>query len=152
MATEVTYREVRRKYRWPEVQLNLWIFIILAGAATTLGIFAWFIAVQNQLEVGVPWYENEHMLCHGTQANDLQALPFRNRHRLVDFALSRAHTCFGSATAAYPRNHPSWVLHSLRPVAYDPDRNSHSAVWSSWQRQLELQRLCYRARISWHIC
>lgn len=56
MATEITYREVRRKYRWPEVQLNLWIFVILAAAATTLGIFAWFIVVQNQLRVGIPWY------------------------------------------------------------------------------------------------
>jgi len=58
MATEtIVYRESgRRKYRWPEVQLNLWIFIILAASATVLGMFAWFISVQNQLRIGVPWY------------------------------------------------------------------------------------------------
>jgi hypothetical protein len=55
MATEVYIRETRRRYHWPEVQLNLWILIILAGAATNLGIFAWFIAVQQQMQVGVPW-------------------------------------------------------------------------------------------------
>lgn len=55
MATEVVYRETRRKYRWPEVQLNLWIFVILAASSTVLGIFAWFIVVQDQLEVGTPW-------------------------------------------------------------------------------------------------
>lgn len=56
MATEVIYRETRRRYRWPEVQLNLWILIILASAGTVLGTFAWFITVQEQLEVGIPWY------------------------------------------------------------------------------------------------
>jgi len=55
MATDVVVRVTRRRYRWPEVQLNLWIFIVLAGAATVLGINAWFIAVQNQLRIGVPW-------------------------------------------------------------------------------------------------
>jgi len=55
MATEVIYRETRRRYRWPELQLNLWILVILASAGTVLGIFAWFITVQNQLEVGIPW-------------------------------------------------------------------------------------------------
>lgn len=56
MATEtIVYREARRKYLWPDVQLNLWIFVILAAAATTLGIFAYFMTVQNQLRVGTPW-------------------------------------------------------------------------------------------------
>lgn len=63
MATEVIVS--RRKYRWPEVQLNLWIFVVLAGAATVLGINAWFISVQNQLRIGVPWY--------GCQPNPLVA-------------------------------------------------------------------------------
>lgn len=55
MATEIIYRETRRRYRWPEVQLNLWILLILAAAATDLGIFAWFITVQEQMRVGIPW-------------------------------------------------------------------------------------------------
>jgi uncharacterized membrane protein len=56
MATEVIVRESgRRRYVWPEVQLNLWIFVVLAGAATVLGINAWFIAVQNQMNLGIPW-------------------------------------------------------------------------------------------------
>jgi hypothetical protein len=55
MATEIIYRETRRKYHWPEIQLNLWIFVMLAAAATVLGMFAWFITVQQQLRVGIPW-------------------------------------------------------------------------------------------------
>ncbi|KAI9822385.1 MAG: hypothetical protein M1827_000104 [Pycnora praestabilis] len=46
---------VRRKYHWPEVQLNIWLIIMLAAAATVTGIFAEFITVQNQLKVGIPW-------------------------------------------------------------------------------------------------
>jgi len=53
--TEIIYRETRRRYHWPEVQLNLWILIILAASATCLGMFAWFITVQNQMLVGIPW-------------------------------------------------------------------------------------------------
>jgi hypothetical protein len=52
---EVIYRARSRRYHWPEVQLNLWILIVLAAAATCLGIFAWFIVVQEQLRVGIPW-------------------------------------------------------------------------------------------------
>lgn len=63
MVTEtVVVRETRRKYRWPEVQLNLWIFVILAAASTVLGIFSWFMVVQNQLEVGTPWCERSSSL------------------------------------------------------------------------------------------
>ena len=56
MDTEVIYRERRRKYHWPEVQLNLWILVILAASATVLGIFAWFLTVQQQLLIGIPWF------------------------------------------------------------------------------------------------
>lgn len=55
--TEIIVRESRRRYHWPELQLNLWIFVVLAGAATVLGINAWFIVVQDQMEIGIPWYE-----------------------------------------------------------------------------------------------
>lgn len=49
---------VRRttRYQWPEVWLNIWIIIFLASAATNLGIFANFLEIQNQLELGIPWY------------------------------------------------------------------------------------------------
>jgi hypothetical protein len=55
MATEIIYRETRR-YQWPELQLNLWILLILTASATCLGIFSWFLVVQDQMLVGVPWY------------------------------------------------------------------------------------------------
>ncbi|KAF7510215.1 hypothetical protein GJ744_006911 [Endocarpon pusillum] len=55
MTTEIIYRETRRRYQWPEVQLNLWIFIVLVAASTCLGIFAWFMTVQTQMRLGIPW-------------------------------------------------------------------------------------------------
>lgn len=45
----------RRRYHWPELQLNIWILIVLAGSAVCLGIFAWFMVVQGQLDLGIPW-------------------------------------------------------------------------------------------------
>jgi hypothetical protein len=73
MATEVVYRETRRRYQWPEVQLNLWILIILAASATVLGIFAWFITVQNQLQIGTPWYAAIHSSLTQAFANSSNA-------------------------------------------------------------------------------
>lgn len=55
MTTDIVIRESRRRYNWPQLQLNLWIFIVLAGASTVLGINAWFITVQQQLRIGIPW-------------------------------------------------------------------------------------------------
>jgi hypothetical protein len=54
--TEVVLQRVRTKYHWPPIQLNFWILIMLVGSATILGINAYFITVQKQLEVGIPWY------------------------------------------------------------------------------------------------
>ncbi|KKK26290.1 hypothetical protein ARAM_003049 [Aspergillus rambellii] len=48
-----TYRP--KHYRWPEIQLNVWILTVLASSAICLGIFAWFIDVQSNLDLGIPW-------------------------------------------------------------------------------------------------
>jgi hypothetical protein len=44
-----------RTYNWPPLQLNFWIFVILLASSSIIGVFATFIQVQNQLELGVPW-------------------------------------------------------------------------------------------------
>ncbi|EAS32660.3 uncharacterized protein CIMG_03684 [Coccidioides immitis RS] len=44
-----------RKFHWPEIQLNIWILIVLTGSATCLGIFSWFMVVQAQMELVAPW-------------------------------------------------------------------------------------------------
>ncbi|CAI7608698.1 hypothetical protein N7509_008594 [Penicillium cosmopolitanum] len=48
-------REVRPSYHWPEIQLNVWLIVVLSGSATCLGIFSWFMIVQSQMDLGVPW-------------------------------------------------------------------------------------------------
>ncbi|KAH8819399.1 hypothetical protein F5884DRAFT_10448 [Xylogone sp. PMI_703] len=54
--SEVVVRRVGVKYHWPAIQLNFWLLIMLVGSSTILGIFSSFITVQNQLDVGIPWY------------------------------------------------------------------------------------------------
>ncbi|KAI9749650.1 MAG: Vacuolar protein sorting-associated protein 41 [Chaenotheca gracillima] len=56
MADVRTVRRRVTRYRWPAFQLNFWILIFLAASATTLGIFSYFITVQGQLSLNVPWY------------------------------------------------------------------------------------------------
>jgi ABC-type multidrug transport system fused ATPase/permease subunit len=46
----------RRRYHWPELQLNIWIMIVFSASAICLGVFAWFMAVQTELKLGIPWY------------------------------------------------------------------------------------------------
>ncbi|KAG0647217.1 hypothetical protein D0Z07_7198 [Hyphodiscus hymeniophilus] len=54
--SEVIVQRVRTKYHWPAVQLNFWLLIMLIGSGTILGINADFITVQQQLQLGIPWY------------------------------------------------------------------------------------------------
>ncbi|CRG85965.1 hypothetical protein PISL3812_02968 [Talaromyces islandicus] len=44
-----------RRYRWPELQLNIWLITVLVGSGVCLGVFAWFMVVQTQLRLGIPW-------------------------------------------------------------------------------------------------
>ncbi|KAK2764173.1 hypothetical protein FQN53_007043, partial [Emmonsiellopsis sp. PD_33] len=44
-----------RRFLWPEIQLNIWILVVLAGSASCLGIFGWFMVVQTQMELRTPW-------------------------------------------------------------------------------------------------
>ncbi|KAL3477552.1 hypothetical protein BJX99DRAFT_124924 [Aspergillus californicus] len=48
-------RTSQKHYQWPEIQLNIWIITVLASSCICLGIFAWFISVQNELRLGIPW-------------------------------------------------------------------------------------------------
>jgi hypothetical protein len=57
MTDTVIVRQVRTKYHWPAMQLNFWLLIMLVGSATILGVFSSFITVQQQLQVGIPWFE-----------------------------------------------------------------------------------------------
>jgi hypothetical protein len=54
--TEVVVRHVRTKYHWPPWQLNFWMLIMLVGSATILGTNAYFLTVQDQMQLGTPWY------------------------------------------------------------------------------------------------
>jgi hypothetical protein len=55
MTEEVVLHRTKMRYHWPALQLNFWLLIMLIGSATILGIYAYFMTVQSQLEVGTPW-------------------------------------------------------------------------------------------------
>lgn len=55
-STTVRVIERRRKYHWPEAQLNFWLIIMITSSATLLGIFSYLLSVQNQLKIGIPWF------------------------------------------------------------------------------------------------
>lgn len=58
MANEVLVRvlERKRKYMWPEAQLNFWLVVMIAAAATIVGVFTYFMQLQSVFHLGVPWY------------------------------------------------------------------------------------------------
>lgn len=47
---------IREKYYWPDLQLNIWTFVMLATAGTILGVNASFMQIQNRMGLGIPWY------------------------------------------------------------------------------------------------
>ncbi|KAL8923315.1 MAG: hypothetical protein Q9208_004715 [Pyrenodesmia sp. 3 TL-2023] len=53
--TEIVTVSRRRKYQWPEAQLNFWLFIMIVASSVILGIFSYLTSVQNSLRLGVPW-------------------------------------------------------------------------------------------------
>ena len=60
--TELVVQRVKTKYHWPAVQLNFWLLIMIVGAATILGVNASFLTVQQQLEVGIPWFVSSSLV------------------------------------------------------------------------------------------
>ncbi|KAL8708788.1 MAG: hypothetical protein Q9220_006349 [cf. Caloplaca sp. 1 TL-2023] len=53
--TEIITVQRRRKYHWPEAQLNFWLFIMIVSSAVILGVFAYLTVIQNVLKLGIPW-------------------------------------------------------------------------------------------------
>ena len=53
--TEIITVQRRRKYHWPEAQLNFWLLIIWVASGLELGVFATFMTIQTQLGLGTPW-------------------------------------------------------------------------------------------------
>ena len=152
MATEVIYRETRRRYRWPEVQLNLWILVILASAGTVLGIFAWFITVQEQLEVGIPWYVSRLPATSAPAQDALltictQALHIRNRHRLPHPPLPPCNPDTGWPTDAHSWRHIPRRVYTLCAVADSSHRNRDTTLWVSGEHQRQLPGIRNRSGI-----
>ncbi len=68
---------IREKYYWPDLQLNIWTFVMLATAGTILGVNASFMQIQNRMGLGIPWYViyNLHTPANTTGVVVLRTLP-----------------------------------------------------------------------------
>jgi len=129
VSTESTISEVRivrtRRYRWPALQLNFWLLIMLIASCTLLGINASFITVQNQINVGVPWYVScipsylnlkIYRFCSLTTFST-KVLPLLGHRSFHLSPLPRPHTLADLAANAPPGHCGYRRLHPLRLVA-----------------------------------
>ncbi|CAK37688.1 hypothetical protein An02g07240 [Aspergillus niger] len=115
MAMRIYHRRPRR-YHWPELQLNIWILVVLSSSAICLGIFAWFMTVQNDLGLEVPWYANPQ---------------FHPPSTLQPTILTPED---GIALSPSGDNHSRGV-YSLRAVVDGPGGDIAPAVWGCRERE-----------------
>ena len=92
--TEIVTVQRRRKYYWPQAQLNFWLLITFVAAGTNLGVFANFMTIQTQMNLGTPWLVYPH---HNMPSPQLQ------------FLLRRLLTSVES-TGSFPTKSPSQLL------------------------------------------
>lgn len=46
---------IRSKYVWPDLQLQGWNIVVLAGSGLILGVFADFMQIQSRMGLETPW-------------------------------------------------------------------------------------------------
>ena len=128
MPTEILAVENRRKYHWPEAQLNFWIIIMLAAAAIEVGVFANFMTIQNQMGLGIPWYALSFALLFHCVLTQEQGPPIPSHRRIYHPGLPRLDAVAHQRALAVTRNSVIRILHALRPVVDRLSRSKHTAV------------------------
>ena len=133
MTTEVIrVIERRRKYHWPEAQLNFWLVVMTASGATILGVFAYFMHVQAVMRQGVPWYVSETWSApiltpllpfssvheKRVHTNDEQVIPLLNRDRDHNPRLPLLHPRPHLPTTTPPRHRRARFFHPVRALAH----------------------------------
>lgn len=153
MANEVLIRvlERKRKYMWPEAQLNFWLIVMIAAAATIVGVFTYFMQLQSVFHLGVPW-------CVSTPFPPLpppplktnavpntpslpQDIPLQHSHRLPLPPLPPHNPRPNPTTPTPPRHSRAGLLHPLRPLPDRAYRNVHPALRAHRLRKQLLQPL-----------
>jgi hypothetical protein len=126
MTDTVIVRQVRTKYHWPAMQLNFWLLIMLVGSATILGVFSSFITVQQQLQVGIPWFVfvllivSSHLLIYIVQVLSLLDHRLRTRN-----PLHPRHVIPDIPPAATTRHSGNGLLYFIRAMDGRTDRHLH---------------------------
>lgn len=155
MANEILVRvlERKRKYIWPEAQLNFWLIVMIASAATIVGVFTYFLQLNSVFHLGnPPWYAfplpsptyqptNQAKEIQQEANTPSQDLPLQHSDRLPLPPLPPHHPRANPTTPTPPRHRRPGLLHPLRPLPDRPHRNLHPALRPHGVRQLVLQPL-----------
>lgn len=143
MANEVLIRvlERKRKYMWPEAQLNFWLIVMIAAAATIVGVFTYFMQLQSNFHLGVPWYVSPPpppislLLPPQTQPISdpnlplfFQDIPLQHSNRLPLPPLPPHNPRPNPTTPTAPGNSSPRLLHPLRALPNRAHRNLHPAL------------------------
>lgn len=149
MSTSVVVQRVRTRYHWPPWQLNFWILIMMIGSATILGINAYFLTVQEQLLVGIPWFvplsfspyslfnsaRLEQSIGKGYMLTCSQVLPILDNSRLPLDPLPPNHALPNLTTTTPSRHRDNGILHPLRSLDHRVDCIFDRALGSGRREQ-----------------
>ena len=153
MANEVLIRvlERKRKYVWPEAQLNFWLIVMIAAAATIVGVFTYFMQLNSVFRLGnPPWYAHFPTFApHSLSTNQLyplQDISLQHSYRLPLPPLP-SHDPRPNPTTATPTGHcRPRLLHSFRALPYRPHRNRNPALRPYWLSKQLLQPVQTKSR------
>lgn len=96
MANEILVRvlERKRKYIWPEAQLNFWLIIMIASAATIVGVFTYFMQLNSVFHLGnPPWYASFPSPPQPYQPNKTLARKLTPTPRIFPYSIATGSLC-----------------------------------------------------------
>lgn len=134
---------------WPEAQLNFWLIVMIAAAATIVGVFTYFMQLQSNFHLGVPWYVETFTLHPNyiyqnyllTSAFPHQDIPLQHSNRIPLPPLPAHNPRPNPTTATPPGHRRARLLHPLRLIPDRAHRNQHPTLRAQRLRQQLLQPL-----------
>lgn len=141
MASTTVVRVIgrRRKYHWPEAQLNLWLIIMIASASTILGVFSYLLSIQNSLKLGIPWFVTKPLPRHRgsgppkADTNSPQDLPLHDLRLRHGHSLPYRYPSPYIPTPTPARHSRAGLFYPFRALAHRLGRNEHPTVWTGWK-------------------
>lgn len=118
-----------KEWEWPTMLLLFWRFIMYATAGTLLGIFAYFIQVQQQMNLGSPWYACRRVDL--TVADFGQAVCVRSDGRHNHSSLSNHWRSGVTEKASHTATSHAAYIHTVCAVSHRFHRDCNHPLWVS---------------------